>query len=376
MSKRKTVLAFIDWYRPGYKAGGTITAFGNFVDYLEDDIDFKIITRNIDYADDEPYSSIPANTWVKTGNGLCYYLSQSALSVKTIKSLIADTEYDFLYVNGMFSPFFSILPVLFSKEKKVIVNPHGMLSSQAFSVKPLKKKLFLAVFNTLKIYKNTTFHAANEDEANAIGNRIKKYNAIKTANQFPRKLKNIVIKNCVKNDPIRLINVARISIEKGTLKMIEALKMCRTDLVLDIYGPIYDEEYWGKCQMAIQQLPNHVTVHYKGVVESALVLDTIKNYDFFILLSEGENFGHSILEALSVGCPVIISDKTPWIDLESKGIGWDVDIHDPKEISAVFSGISEISEEAYKDMVNRAFLFAKEFSEDQGLLNQNKNLFL
>ena len=34
------------------------------------------------------------------------------------------------------------------------------------------------------------------------------------------------------------------------------------------------------------------------------------------------NFGHVIAEALSVGCPVIISDQTPWNDVEKYNAGW------------------------------------------------------
>jgi len=185
-----------------------------------------------------------------------------------------------------------------------------------------------------------------------------------------------IISKRVLTGPLKLVNVARISVEKGTLKMIESLKTVETELILDIYGPIYDHDYWGKCQKAIAQLPNNVTVNHKGFIESDLVLDTIKTYDFFVLLSEGENFGHAILEALSVGCPVIISDKTPWRDLVSKGIGWDLNINDSKEISNIFEYISRINQDKYNEMAKRAFKFAKHFSEDEQLLNQNKNLFL
>jgi glycosyltransferase involved in cell wall biosynthesis len=178
------------------------------------------------------------------------------------------------------------------------------------------------------------------------------------------------------NQPLKFINVARISIEKGTLKMIESLKDIEYSVILDIYGPIYDVAYWEKCKIVIEQLPNHVTVNHKGFIESELVLELINSYDFFILLSQGENFGHSILEALSVGCPVIISDQTPWRDLESKGIGWDVDINDSKKVSSVFSLIPNIDQKVYNEMAYRAFTFAKDFSENQELHNQNKNLFL
>ena len=31
-----------------------------------------------------------------------------------------------------------------------------------------------------------------------------------------------------------------------------------------------------------------------------------------------------ILKALCAGCPVLISDQTPWRDLEENGVGWDL----------------------------------------------------
>ena len=40
----------------------------------------------------------------------------------------------------------------------------------------------------------------------------------------------------------------------------------------------------------------------------------------------GENFGHVFLEALAAGCPLIISNKTPWLELKEKGVGWDLPI--------------------------------------------------
>jgi glycosyltransferase involved in cell wall biosynthesis len=102
----------------------------------------------------------------------------------------------------------------------------------------------------------------------------------------------------------------------------------------------------------------------------------LQEYDFFILLSEGENFGHAILEGLSAGCPVIISNKTPWQDLEAKNIGWDLSIDNVKNVSKVINEIGEISNEKYMMMSSAAFNYAKDFCEDPGLIEQNKNLFL
>ncbi len=41
----KTVLSFIDWYMPGYKAGGVLKAFANQVSHFNEDYQFKIITE-------------------------------------------------------------------------------------------------------------------------------------------------------------------------------------------------------------------------------------------------------------------------------------------------------------------------------------------
>ena len=65
-------------------------------------------------------------------------------------------------------------------------------------------------------------------------------------------------------------------------------------------------------------MPENIQVSYKGSVESDKVPGILKDYHFFLMPSEGENFGHGILEALTAACPVIISDKTPWTDLRKK----------------------------------------------------------
>ena len=41
----KTVLSFIDWYLPGYRAGGTLKAFANQVSHFNQDYKFKIIYK-------------------------------------------------------------------------------------------------------------------------------------------------------------------------------------------------------------------------------------------------------------------------------------------------------------------------------------------
>lgn len=375
---KKKILITIDWFLPGTKSGGPVRSYANMLDHLGAYFDFYVITRDTDFLSDAAYKGIQSNAWNTINDHTqIYYFSKEALNKRNLKALLDNTEFDVAYINGIYSWYFSILPVMLLKNRRnVLVSARGMLNPQAFSVKPFKKKVFLAIANMFNLYKGVTFHATNKEEAVHIKSIMGDKNEVKIAANLARKMESEIISKRVLTGPLKLVNVARISVEKGTLKMIESLKTVETELILDIYGPIYDHDYWGKCQKAIAQLPNNVTVNHKGFIESDLVLDTIKTYDFFVLLSEGENFGHAILEALSVGCPVIISDKTPWRDLVSKGIGWDLNINDSKEISNIFEYISRINQDKYNEMAKRAFKFAKHFSEDEQLLNQNKNLFL
>ncbi|EPR74760.1 Glycosyl transferase, group 1 [Winogradskyella psychrotolerans RS-3] len=376
MKDKKIVLAFIDWYRPGYKAGGTVTSFGNFVDYLESFFDFKIVTRDTDFLETKVYPKIHSDAWNKMNDSQCYYFSKSNLSYSTIKKIILNSDYDFIYVNGLFSYYFSILPVFFSKKENCILNPHGMLSDQAFSVKSFKKKIFLKLANTFKIYKHVVFHVSNEDEAIAVRKRIQVFKSIEIANQFPRKLKYIAQVKEKKQNPVRFINVARISIEKGTLVMLKALNFIIEPLELDLYGPIYDEAYWLKCQEVISGLPKHIKVTYKGFINNEAIPMTLTKYDFFVLLSEGENFGHAIIEALSVGLPVLISNKTPWKDLKSKCIGWDMDITNESNIIINFNEAIKMPNEVYEKWSSTATKFVIDFTLNTEVIEQNKALFL
>jgi len=47
----------------------------------------------------------------------------------------------------------------------------------------------------------------------------------------------------------------------------------------------------------------------------------LNNCDYFTLASEFESFGIVVAEALSCGLPVIISNKTPWRDIEINNCG-------------------------------------------------------
>ena len=96
-------------------------------------------------------------------------------------------------------------------------------------------------------------------------------------------------------------------------------------------------------------LPVTIQVRYKGAIQGEDAPSKISEYDFFVLTSEGENFGHSILEAMTEGLPVIISDRTPWIDLEQQKVGWDVNVRNTKDLTSAINMSLSLSQQEYAE---------------------------
>jgi glycosyltransferase involved in cell wall biosynthesis len=378
MNKKK-ILITIDWFLPGTLSGGPVRSYANLIAHLKDDFEFYIITRNTDFGSDEAYASIEPNTWTSfNAYTKVYYIAASDLNSSHLKDVMNSINFDLAFVNGIYSWYFSILPVFLLKktEKPIIVSARGMLNPQAFSVKGRKKKIYLKLALLFKIYSGVSFHATNADEATCIKNEIGQSAVVRIAPNLPRQLDKHLKTSSQKAQPVNFVNVARISIEKGTLKTLEGLQAVAQQLTLDLYGPIYDKAYWNKCEAIISKLPQHIKVAYKGVLESEDVPATLKGYDFFVLLSEGENFGHAILEALSVGLPVIISNRTPWKNLEAKCLGWDINTSHKTEVVEAFTMAAELSDADYSKWSQAAYTYAKTFIENPELIEQNKALFL
>ncbi|MGY8921898.1 MAG: glycosyltransferase [Flavobacteriales bacterium] len=376
MKTKKNILITIDWFLPGTDSGGPVRSCANFIAHLSQDFNFYVITRDTDYCASHPYTSIESNSWNTIESGAqVYYCSSDRVANTHLTKLFKEKTFDTIYINGVYSWYFSILPLLvFKNHPRVIVASRGMLNPQAFSVKPLKKRVYLALAKTFGLYNTVRFHATNTQEKKHVLHLLGKNTSVIIAPNMPRVSKAAFTEKA-KNSVPSFINLARISPEKGTLKMLEAFLSIKTPVTLDLYGPVYDQPYWDTCLSVIQKLPSLVKVTYKGIAKSQEVPELLKAYDFFIMLSEGENFGHAILEAFSAGVPVIISNKTPWSGLQEKNTGWDIDANNTNLLDQVLNQACDMSSKEYTQMSKTAYNFAKQFVNDTQLLKSNKSLF-
>jgi glycosyltransferase involved in cell wall biosynthesis len=316
------ILCFVDYYLPGYKAGGPIRAVANIVNQLSDEFEFFIVTRDRDFSDAIPYSGILIDQWNKVGKSKVFYASPATFSFFGLMRLLNEIPHDILYLNSFFSSKATILPLFIrliglSEKKPIILAPRGEFSVEALALKASKKKLYLGIFKWLKIHQKLIFQASSayesEDIFRVVGlsNIIVAEDLVFMGNHLIREPVSRINKFRTPG-PLRIVFLSRISPMKNLDYLLLSLGKVNAAVEFSIYGPIEDVKYWSLCQKIIQNLPANINLSYKSEVKYEQVPQILGKYDLFVFPTRGENFGHVIFESLSVGTSVIISDKTLW----------------------------------------------------------------
>ena len=325
------ILIFADWYLPGFKAGGLITALSNLVDAIGDTFDLYIFTRDRDLTDRQPYFNIRQAEWQTLGRASILYTSD--LSLRHIRKRIFEIMPDIIYLNS----FFSVLTVKTLCLRKfdllppcaVVLAPRGELSPGALAVKIVKKNLYKNFALRIGLYHGLVWQAASSREAQQITVALHLSGCTQPSIRVASDLFSRDWLRATSQPPkspkapgARFLCVSRISPVKNLLFALETLRGLEGPVEFDIFGPIDDPKYWQECQNRMKTLPSNVVVRYSGLVPRARVPQIALQYDFFLLPTQSESFGFAILEALAAGCPVVLSDQTLWQDLAEKGAGW------------------------------------------------------
>lgn len=384
MNRKKKVLVFIDWYYPAYKAGGPVQSITNFVEKFKGEFDISIITSDRDLGDTVSFSSIVFNSWVPKDGYRVMYLTPEMQRFSVYKKIMLDDIYDVTYLNGLFSLSFSLKPLIVARllGKEIVLAPRGMLGKGALDIKPVKKNIFLSLTRIIGLYKNVRWHATAETELAEIKKYIGKSADVVLAPNIPSARLEENYRRDKKKNALTLFFLSRISEKKNLLFAIDVLK--RVDALfsveLHVIGPVDDENYWNKCKESIRNLPQHINVIEHGAVPNNALGNYLEKCHFLLLPTFHENYGHAIVESLQYGCPIIISDNTPWRQLSNPAhgvgkIGWDISLHEPDLFAKVIENCARMSQEEYLLMSEEAFRFSKIVIQDENVVEANRVLF-
>lgn len=376
------LIIFTDFFPPGFKAGGPVKSCLNTALGLGEKIKVQVLTRNAEWGSEAPFHNMENGLSLDFDTGVqVTYLTNSERHFTHIIRRISQMQPGVLYLNSMFSVPFTFAPLAAKRlgwtKSKIVLAPRGMLKPSALQFKALKKKIFLTLFKLTGIQHLIEFHATSEAEKkdiqNIFGNKIK----IHLNPQAPdvHLLKKRVSKTKNKNF-LHLVTIGRIHPIKNIKLGIELLKsLSDTPVQYDIIGPFEDTAYLEVCKRHAEELPSNVNVQFLGEMPPEMITPYIQKSDFFYLLTQGENFGHAIFEALALGKPVIISDQTPWVGLEQKKTGWDIPLNDIHKIKSVLQETIEMDNTTYQEWSEAAFQCAQSYVKDSNWEAQYLRMF-
>jgi glycosyltransferase involved in cell wall biosynthesis len=379
------VLTFLSYYLPGYKGGGPIRTIENMVNSFKDKLHFLIITRDRDLGSTEAYNNIEYNKWNFVNHAQVRYLAPSMFKFKKLKPLILDSKHDVLYLNSFFSFYDSILPLLIihinkQYNKKIIIAPRGEFSKGAINIKSLKKKIFIIFSKLIQLHKNVIWQASSHIEENDIKNIYGKSAKIIVAPDLISyyssdyyELQIKLLDNYIADEnTLNTFFYSRISYKKNLTYLIEILTNVKRNIILDIYGPIEDKNYWDECKKMINLLPGNIKCNYLGILTPENVSKYLYNYDLFLFPTLGENFGHVIFESMIAGTPVFISDQTPWGLSNNFGTLNILSLDDKENW---INCIEKFDKSKIIDIKKRTLKHAFDYSKNNENINTNLNLF-
>jgi glycosyltransferase involved in cell wall biosynthesis len=299
-----------------------------------------------------------------------------ALGAKDLSEILRSTPHDVLMMNGFFDREFTI-PALFLRwmgrvpRKPTILSTRGEFGEGAIGLKSSRKTAYLGLARRLGLLSDVWLHATSSQEASDVHRGFPWCRDILVAPNISR-LSEFRSPRSGGGGGIRLLFLGRITRVKNLHFALEALRNVRTSVRFDIIGPVNDAGYWQECKRIVAMLPTHITVRQLGPISNADVSQTMRGYDLLFLPTAGENFGHSIFEALSSGVPVLISDQTPWHDLEKKDAGWDLPLDDTQRFSRAIDSFSKLDFAARVHLARGARALAEKWVKESDAVDRNR----
>jgi len=345
-------------FYPATFYGGPISATWDLSKKLTDrDIEVFVSTTN---ANGNKKLDVVINKFIKKHENLFikYYNEQilNKLSVQFILGIWSDIKKsDVVYIQYLFhyTVFFALIFSIF-QNKKIIICPRGSLSVWGLNYKhKWKKKIWLNIF-IRPFTANVRWQASSYIEVDDIKNIFRSSEVVEVndgvdfasfQNAEELSFQGLVMKytNKIFQD------ISEVFFSMGRLHKIKCF-----DVLIDAFSLFVKDNPNAKLLIAGEddgikfQLEKQIidlglteSVFLLGRVNHKQKCDLLSNCTAFALASEFESFGIVVAEALSCGCPVIVSNKTPWKDVEKNNCG----IFAKNEKSSFYHALKQIKEE-------------------------------
>lgn len=257
-------------------------------------------------------------------------------------------QYDVVHIHS----WWNILVIVASmichwRRARVVISPRGMLSEYIMTTSHGVLKKWIHALVGKPALRKATFHATSDLEYTECLNVIPGWQGFMLPNilQLPGQQQQKT-----KNDVFTMLYLSRIHPKKGLELLFEAMSHLQTDVRLRIAGK-GDEQYIQELKNVASRLNISSRVDWIGWKDRSQKFTELVNADAFVLTSFNENFANVVIESLSVGTPVIISNKVGLSDYVIKNkLGWVTDLH----VQSITEAINEaVTDETKRHLINQ-----------------------
>lgn len=203
----------------------------------------------------------------------------------------------------------------------VILSPRGMLTRYSLGNRNSGPKAIIHRLMGKKLLEYCHIHATSEKEKDDVLQFInpKSIRVIPNLVNLP---KEKLVSRPEVTEEFQLLFLSRVEEKKGLELLFEALKDLNIKWKLTIAGK-GDNQYVTGLQNQCVKLGIAAHVEWLGHVHNDKKFELMASKDITVLTSHNENFANMVIESLSVGTPVLLSDQVGLSDyVAENGLGW------------------------------------------------------
>lgn len=325
-----TVRVLAPYFAPAVDGGGPIRTLDALTRAAPADVSVTVITRDRDRGHHERLA-VPVGP-VRDGGRRVHYVDTRGLPglLRLASAIRRRPAPDVLYLNSVFDARFAVLPLVLRRlglawPACTLLAPRGEFDAGALAVKRPKKAVFLALAASTRLFSGVVWHASTPLEAAHIRSVVgDDADVVVRENEtsLPEQAERAPVP---RSSRLELVTLGRISPKKRTHLLIEALADVGRPVRLVVVGPDDDAAYARRCRAAAAALPDDVTVEFRGSLSHEAAMEALTDAHAMATATAGENFGHTIAEALAAARPVLLPATTPWTDRVRAGGGSVVD---------------------------------------------------
>lgn len=354
----KKILILTGRYLPGHKDGGPLRTIINVTDALGDEYEFYIACLDRDHGDIAAYPDILRNEWNRVGKAKVWYVAPGGFTMELLIKLAS--QVDLIYLCSFYDDYGYKTLQLKKKGNiscPVVLASMGVFSKGALSHKTLKKKVFINGCKLMGLFRGITWSVTSEMEAEDAKREIGKNIKYVIAEDLPR---TNIPGYQERKEPFSVAFLSRICPQKNLLAAVKILKSVKANVQFYIYGPDQDKEYWEQCKKEMESFLPNIKWKYCGDVPSENVQSKLAQHDVFLFPTMGENYGHVIFEALSVGCIPVISDQTPWKEITKNHAGFIYSLKQLDDFSRAIDLLAQMDSVEREQIAQNAVQIAKD----------------